>query len=91
MTALGGPSQADDERASGAPSAERESKVCKFTVTMIQLCAPELLHNLAHYLLGENDAELVSKCAWSQASLVRFLSPAPQMLFGGKPNDTGAK
>lgn len=91
MTALGGPSEADDERASGAPSVERESKVCKFTVTMIQLCAPELSDNSPRYLLGENDAELVSKCAASQVSLVCLLSQVPHVHFPGKPIDTGAK
>lgn len=81
MTALGGPSEADDERASAAPPVERESKVCKFTVTMIQFCALKLFNNLAHYLLGENDVELVSKCALNQVRLVCLLAQVPQIIL----------
>lgn len=81
MTALSGPSGADDERASGTAPVERESKVCKFTVTMNQLCALEHFNNLANYLLGENDAELGLKCALRQVSLVRFLSQVLHVLF----------
>lgn len=74
MTALGGPSEADDERASAAPPVQMESKVCKFSVPMIQCFALELFNNLAHYLLGENAIELVSKCAFHKVRQVSFLS-----------------
>lgn len=91
MTALGSPSEADDERASAAPPVERESKVCKFTVTMIQFCALKLFNNLAHYLLGENDVETGVKMCFkpSQASL--FPCTGASGHFKSKLKDTRAK
>lgn len=82
MTALGSPSEADDERASAAPPVERESKVCKFTVTMIQFCALKLFKQPGSLFTGEKmTLKLVSKRALNQVRLVCFLAQVPQVVL----------